>query len=37
MAEVLRGYDGSRGMRFVSTGAPTQEPPAPPKLPDDEP
>jgi ATP-dependent Lon protease len=37
MAELLRGFDGSRGMRFVSTAAPTPEPPAPPRLPDDEP
>jgi len=37
MAEMLRGFDGSRGMRFVTTAAPPQEPPAPPRLPDDEP
>ncbi|MGE5297234.1 MAG: Lon protease family protein [Solirubrobacterales bacterium] len=37
MTETLKGLGGLREMRMVSASAPAPEPPAPPKLPDDQP
>jgi lon-related putative ATP-dependent protease len=37
MTETLRGLGGLREMRLVATNASTPEPPAPPRLPDDQP
>lgn len=37
MTEILKGLGGLRETRMVSANAPAPEPPAPPKLPDDQP